>query len=66
MDATVIDLCARVFNWLHFRHTKWAVKRHLLRDYDVLLSCYAVITNSKQHEVRVARRGSMRRALCWC
>jgi hypothetical protein len=27
LDATVIDLCAEVFDWARFRHTKGAVKR---------------------------------------
>jgi len=56
MDATVIDLCASVFDWAHFRRTKGAVKLHLLLDHDGFLPCYAVITEGKQHEVRVARQ----------
>lgn len=58
MDATVIDLCARVFDWARFRRTKGAVKLHLLLDHDGFLPCYAVITEGKQHEVRVARQWS--------
>jgi len=34
MDATVIDLCASVFDWARFRRTKAAVKLHLLLDHD--------------------------------
>ena len=56
MDATVIDLCASVFDWARFRRTKGAVKLHLLLDHDGFLPCYAVITEGKQHEVRVARQ----------
>lgn len=56
MDATVIDLCASVFDWAHFRRAKGAVKLHLLLDHDGFLPCYAVITEGKQHEVRVARQ----------
>ena len=58
MDATVIDLCASVFDWARFRRTKGAVKLHLLLDHDGFLPCYAVITEGKQHEVRVARQWS--------
>src|SRR6201984_2916308 len=29
LDATVIDLCASVFDWAQFRRTKGAVKLHL-------------------------------------
>jgi hypothetical protein len=56
LDATVIDLCAQVFDWAKFRHTKGAVKLHLLLDHEGYLPAYAVITEGKQHEIRVARR----------
>lgn len=56
LDATVIDLCASVFDWARFRRTKGAVKLHLLLDHEGFLPCYAVITEGKQHEVRVARQ----------
>lgn len=56
LDATVIDLCATVFDWARFRRTKGAVKLHLMLDHDGFLPCYAVITEGKQHEVRVARQ----------
>jgi hypothetical protein len=55
LDATVIDLCASVFDWARFRRTKGAVKLHLLLDHDGFLPCYAVITEGKQHEIGVAR-----------
>ena len=56
MDATVIDLCASVFDWARFRQTKGAVKLHLLLGHDGYLPEYAVITEGKRHEVRVARQ----------
>ncbi len=56
LDATVIDLCAAVFDWAQFRTTKGAVKLHLLLDHDGYLPCYAVITEGKVHEIQVARR----------
>jgi hypothetical protein len=56
MDATVIDLCASVFDWARFRRTKGAVKLHLLLDHDGFLPYYAVVTEGKQHEVRIARQ----------
>jgi hypothetical protein len=64
LDATVIDLCAAVFDWAQFRTTKGAVKLHLLLDHDGYLPCYAVITEGKVHEIKVARtlrfqRGTM-------
>src|SRR5205823_13189780 len=56
LDATVIDLCASVFDWAKFRRTKGAVKLHLLLDHNGHLPSYAVITEGKQHEVGVARQ----------
>lgn len=56
LDATVIDLCAAVFDWAKFRTTKGAVKLHLLLDHDGYLPCYAVITEGKVHEIQVARK----------
>jgi hypothetical protein len=56
LDASVIDLCATMFDWAKFRRTKGAVKLHLLLDHDGYLPSYAVITEGKKHEVRVARQ----------
>jgi Transposase DDE domain/Domain of unknown function (DUF4372) len=56
LDATVIALCAAVFDWAQFRRAKGAVKLHLLLDHDGHLPCFAVVTEGKQHEVRVARQ----------
>jgi hypothetical protein len=61
LDATVIDLCAAVFDWAQFRTTKGAVKLHLLLDHDGYLPCYAVITESKVHEIQVARKLKLQR-----
>jgi len=55
LDASVIDLCASVFDWATFRRTKGAVKLHLLLDHDGYLPCYAVLTEGRRHEVTVAR-----------
>jgi hypothetical protein len=55
MDATIIPLCAKVFDWAHFRKHKGAVKLHMVLDYDGCLPCYASITEGKVHESKVAR-----------
>lgn len=44
-----------MYDWAKFRRTKGAVKLHLLLDHDGCLPCYAVITEGKTHEIRVAR-----------
>jgi hypothetical protein len=61
LDATVIDLCAAVFDWAQFRTTKGAVKLHLLLDHDGYLPSYAVITEGKVHEIQVARKLKLQR-----
>lgn len=55
LDATLIELCASVFDWAQYRRTKGAVKLHLLLDHQGLLPSYAVVTEGRVHESRVAR-----------
>lgn len=56
IDASVIDLCASIFDWAQFRRTKGAVKLHLALDHDGHLPSYAHITTGKIHEVKIARK----------
>ena len=55
LDATIIDLCEKVFDWAKFRRTKGAVKLHLLLDHDGYLPVFANITEGREHEVKTAR-----------
>jgi hypothetical protein len=55
LDATLIELCASVFDWAQYRRTKGAVKLHLLLDHQGLLPRYAVVTEGRVHESRIAR-----------
>ena len=56
MDATIIELCASLFDWAQFVCTKGAVKLHLLLDHDGYLPSFAVITDRWTAEIEVARR----------
>lgn len=56
IDGTLIDLCASMFDWAHFQRTKGAAKLHLVLDHDGHLPCYAVITEGKASEVKIARQ----------
>ncbi len=56
LDSTVIDLCARTFDWAKYRTAKGAVKLHLLLDHDGLMPHYAVITDGKTSDIAVARQ----------
>jgi hypothetical protein len=55
-DASVIELCASLFDWARFRRTKGAVKLHLLLDHEGYLPQYAHITEGKVHEVNVLKK----------
>ncbi len=55
LDATVIELCQSMFDWAKYVKTKGAVKLHLLLDHDGHLPTWALLTEGKVHEVRVAR-----------
>ena len=55
LDATLIELCASVFDWAQYQRTKGAVKLHLLLDHQGLLPSYAVVTEGRVHESRIAR-----------
>jgi hypothetical protein len=56
MDASVIDLCLKMFDWAHFCRTKGAVKLHLLLDHDGYLPSFAVITDGKVSDIEIARQ----------
>jgi hypothetical protein len=59
LDSTTISLCLSLFPWAKFRHTKGAVKLHLLLDHDGYLPTYAYISNGKKHDITVARHISL-------
>lgn len=55
LDATLMDLCAQVFDWAKYKKTKGAVKIHLLLDHDGCLPQFAVITGGKASDIDTAR-----------
>lgn len=54
-DATVVELCASLFDWAHFQRTKGAVKLHLLLEHQGYLPTFAHITPGDTHEVNILR-----------
>ena len=54
LDATRIELCATVFDWAQYRRTKGAIKLHLLLGHQGLLPSYALVTEGRVHESRIA------------
>lgn len=55
LDATTISLCLELFPWARFRRAKGGVKVHVLLDHDDYMPSYAVISDAKTADVRVAR-----------
>lgn len=55
LDGSIIDLSVSLFDWAKFRRTKGAIKLHLLLDHDGYLPAFAVVTEGKASELKVAR-----------
>jgi putative transposase len=56
IDATVIDLCLSLYNWATFRTTKGAVKLHIKLNHAGYLPNFAIVTEGRVHEQKVAWR----------
>jgi hypothetical protein len=56
LDSSVIDLCLAMYDWAHFRRAKGAIKLHLLLDHDGYLPSFAIITDGKGSDIKVARQ----------
>ncbi|MFH0786995.1 MAG: IS4 family transposase [Pseudomonadota bacterium] len=54
LDSSVIDLCLSLYDWAKFRRTKGAIKLHLILDHDGYLPSFAVITEGKVSDVKIA------------
>jgi hypothetical protein len=55
LDSTVIPVCVEMFEWAQYVKTKGAVKVHTVLDNRSILPQYAVITDGKTADVKVAR-----------
>jgi hypothetical protein len=55
LDASVIDLCLKTFDWAKFRRAKGAIKLHLMLNHRGYLPCWALVTEGKTHEIQAAR-----------
>lgn len=62
LDSTVVELCVNMFDWAHWRHTKGAVKLHLLLDHDGCLPVFGHVTEGKTGDVKVAQKLEFPRA----
>jgi hypothetical protein len=55
LDGSVIDLSVSMFDWAKYKRTKGAIKLHLLLDHEGYLPSFAVVTEGKTSEIKVAR-----------
>jgi hypothetical protein len=55
LDGSIIELSVSMFDWAKFRRTKGAIQLHLLLDHDGYLPSFAVVTEGKTSEIKVAR-----------
>jgi hypothetical protein len=56
IDASLISLCLKRFDWAKYRKAKGAVKLHLNFDGDHLMPYDSYLTNGKSHEVNQMHR----------
>jgi hypothetical protein len=54
LDSTMIDLGLSMYDWAQSRHTKGAVKLHLVLDHDDYLPCFGRVTDGKVADVKAA------------
>lgn len=55
LDSSIIDLSLSLFPWAKYVQTKGAIKLHLLLDHDGYLPVYAVLTDARVHDVKLAQ-----------
>jgi len=56
LDSTVIELCLASFDWARFRRAKGAIKLHLQLDHQGYLPCWALVTEGRTHDLKIAQR----------
>ncbi len=56
LDSTLISVCVSMFDWASYSQTKGAVKLHLVLNHQGYLPQYAVISNGKAADVKVAQQ----------
>jgi hypothetical protein len=65
LDSTTVELCASMFDWVHWRRTKGAVKLHLLLDHDGYLPVFGHVPEGKVGDVKVAQTLISQREVSW-
>lgn len=55
LDASTIKLNLESYPWAVFRKKRGGIKLHLLLDHDGYIPAFALVTDAKRHEAKVAR-----------
>jgi hypothetical protein len=55
IDGTLMELCSSIYDWAKWQRAKGAAKLHMVLDHDGYLPRFAVMTEGKASEVKVAR-----------
>ena len=55
LDSTVITLCAKVYDWARYTHSKGAVRLHTLLNFHTMLPEFVHITDGKKGDNTAAR-----------
>jgi hypothetical protein len=56
LDSTLISVCVSMFDWAAYTQTKGAVKLHLVLNHQGYLPQYAVISDGKTADLKVAQQ----------
>lgn len=56
LDSTVIPVCLSMFDWAQYKRAKGAVKLHLVLNHEGYLPQFAVISDGKTADVKVAKQ----------
>jgi transposase len=55
LDASVITLCSKTFDWAHYNKSKGGIKLHLVLDHEGHLPCFASLTEAKVADITAAK-----------
>lgn len=56
LDSSTIELCLSMYDWAKYQRAKGAVKLHLVLDHDGYLPRFALISDGKLADVKVAQQ----------
>jgi hypothetical protein len=59
LDSTLISLCLSLFPWARSRRAKGGVKVHVLLDHEDYMPAFAVVTEGRRADVRIAPQLSL-------